>query len=412
MSITIGIRREDKNRWERRVPLTPQAIARLVAAGYSVIVQPSAVRIFDDEQYRQAGATLSEDLSGCQLVIAVKEIPAELIHGPTAYLFFSHTIKGQTHNMGLLQRILDTGATLLDYEPVVGPDGLRLVHFGRFAGLAGAIDGLWGLGQRIGTPLAALGPAWSYADLQAALAAVQEAGNTIRTEGFGQEPLVIGVVGEGNVGRGAQEVLDALGAVEVEPNALDSATDPHTIYRVTFAEPDTVSAGDATFSVDDYRQNPQRYWSTFATYLPKLTLLINAMYWDERAPRLVSRQDLFAAGRLQMIADLSCDIDGGVEATVRSTTPDDPVFVYDPATGSAPSGFKGPGVAVLAVDHLPCELPLDASRSFSDALEPWIAQVAAFVADGVELPPAWQRALIADRGGLTPPHTWLQEYLP
>ena len=413
MSTSIGIRREDKNKWERRVPLTPQAVARLVAAGYDVVVQPSTVRIFDDEQYRQAGATVAEDLSGCGLVLAVKEIPPHLIDGPRAYLFFSHTIKGQAHNMPLLRRVLETGATLIDYEPVVGADGLRLVHFGRFAGLAGAIDGLWGLGQRIGTALADLGPAWSYPDLASALEAVRIAGDRIRSQGFGSAPLVIGVVGDGNVARGALEVLDALGAVDVSPDTMGSATDPHTIYQVRFGESDTVSAGDAVFDLSDYRQDPGRYHSTFAGFLSHLTLLINAMYWDERGPRLVSREDLRNGGDLQLIADLSCDIDGGVEATVRSTTPDDPIYVYDPATAMATSGFTGPGVAVLAVDHLPCELPLDSSRSFSDALEPWIPALADadYSAAVLDLPAPWRKAVIAHQGELTQTHAWLRDPL-
>ncbi len=412
MAAVVGIRREDKNKWERRVPLTPQAVRRLVSSGLRVIVQPSTVRIFSDEEYLQAGAIVAEDVSPCCLVMAVKEIPAELIHGPTAYLFFSHTIKGQPHNMGLLQRVLDTGATLIDYEPVVGEDGLRLVHFGRFAGLAGAIDGLWGLGRRVGTPLAALGPAWSYPDLAAALEAVTQAGVAIREQGFGNRPLIIGVVGDGNVARGAQEVLDALGAVEVAPSAVAHATDPHTVYRVTFREADTVDAGDAVFDVADYRSNPGRYHSTFDQYLPQLTLLVNAMYWDERAPRLVSRDELREPGQLQMIADLSCDIDGGVQATVRSTTPDDPIYVYDPESGQAVSGFTGPGVAVLAVDHLPCELPLDASRSFSDALEPWIPALARFAQSREPLPAPWRDAVIVDAGELTPAHAHLVRALP
>jgi alpha-aminoadipic semialdehyde synthase len=309
--------------------------------------------------------------------------------------------------MGLLQRVLDTGATLIDYEPVVGADGLRLVHFGRFAGLAGAIDGLWGLGQRLGTPLERLGPAWSYPDLASALDAVAHAGDAIRDQGFGTQPLVIGVVGDGNVARGAQEVLDVLGAVAVAPSDLAQARDLHTIYRVTFREADTVDAGDAVFDVADYRANPGRYHSTFGQFLPRLTLLVNAMYWDERAPRLVSRDELREPGRLQLIADLSCDIDGGVEATVRSTTPDDPIYVYDPATGDAPSGFAGPGVAVLAVDHLPCELPLDASRSFSDALEPWVPALARFAQSRQPLPAPWRNALIAEGGELAPAHAHL-----
>lgn len=422
MAVTIGIRREDKNPWERRVPLTPDAVARLVQAGFTIVVQPSEIRAFADGQYRQAGAIVSDDLSDCGLVLAVKEVPANLIRGGTAYVFFSHTIKGQAQNMPLLRTVLDVGATLIDYEPVVGTDGQRLVHFGRFAGIAGAVDGLWGLGERLSangsdTPLLELRPAWEYNSVHEALDAVAAVGDQIRAIGSPARPLVIGVVGDGNVARGTHEVLDAIGAQSLSPSELlAGVADPHTIYRVTFREPDTVApAAGGTFDLTDYRSHPGRYHSVFAQYLQQLTLLINAMYWHERSPRLATREDLEdalgGAGSLQMIADLSCDIDGGIQATVRATTPDDPVFVYNPQTGHGASGFHGPGVAVLAVDHLPCELPRDSSQSFSDALEPWIPELAttdfARPVAALELPDEWRDAVIAHRGVLAPAYVHL-----
>lgn len=425
MTVTVGIRREDKNKWERRVPLTPDAVHRLVDGGIPVVVQPSKLRIFTDDEYRRAGALLSDDLSSCALVLAVKEIPTELIHPQTAYVFFSHTMKGQVHNMPLLQHVIDVDATLIDYEPVVDPSGSRLVHFGRFAGIAGTIDGLWALGRRLQadgshTPLLDISPAWRYSDLQDAKDAVSGVGERIRTEGFPDGVLAIGVVGDGNVARGAHEVLDALGAVSVAPDHLrDPALHgpgPEAIIRATFRESDTVARSDGgPFDLADYRAHPSDYQSVFAQYLPDLSMIVNAIYWDEHAPRLVSRDDLrqrlTPGSRLRVIADLSCDIDGGIQATVRATTPDNPVFVYDPHTGTAEDGVVGPGVVVLAVDHLPCELPKDASISFSDSLEPWIAELAGidYSAPVTELkmPEEWRRAVIAHRGHLAPDHQHL-----
>jgi alpha-aminoadipic semialdehyde synthase len=225
------------------------------------------------------------------------------------------------------------------------------------------------------------------------------------------------VVGDGNVARGAHEILDALGAHSVSPaELLAGVSDDHLIYRVTFHEEHTVASDTEEFDVSDYHAHPDRYHSVFAPYLDRLTLLVNAMYWHESAPRLASREDLaHADSSLRLIADLSCDIDGGIQATVRATTPDDPVFVYDPTTGGDASGFEGPGVAVLAVDHLPCELPRDASTSFSNALEPWIPDLAR--ADygqdlpDLNLPPQWHRAVIAHRGELAPAYSHLHTAL-
>ncbi len=428
---TVGIRREDKNQWERRVPLVPEDVADLSRdQGVEFLVQPSALRIIPDEAYQRAGADIHEDLSGCGVVLAVKEIPAELLQPGVAYVFFSHTIKGQPQGMPLLQRALDVGCTLVDYERIIDDHDRRLVAFGRHAGLAGTIGALWALGRRwlalgVPTPLLALQQAVAYPDLATALSAVDEAGRRIASEGMPPEtgPLVIGVTGYGKVAHGAAEVLERLPLITVEPpdltdSYLASASD-RAVHVARFAEQDTVARADGgPFDLSYYLEHPDRHESTFAAVLPRLSLLINAMFWDPRSPRLVTVEqlrDLPLGSRTALIADLSCDIEGGVEATVTATTPGDPTFVFDPVTRRATPGFDGPGIAVLAVDNLPCELPLDASLAFSHALRPFVGALSrtdfTVPFDELTLPPEVARAVVAHRGQLTSDYEYLSANL-
>lgn len=423
----VGIRAEDKNVWERRVPLVPDDVADLVAMGIPVQVQSSHTRVFPDSDFAAVGAQVVDRLDS-PVVVAVKEVPVDQISPNTAYLFFSHTIKGQAHNMALLERVLQVRATLVDYEPVVDANGRRLIAFGRYAGLAGMIDALWAYGQRLAAlghanPLAELHPAHQYADLDDALRAVRAVGPLLAQRPAGS-PVVIGVTGGGNVAQGVLEVLDQLPVTELSPEQL--ATTPpwelpaDRVLLVRFAEQHTVAPADGSdFDLARYRVEPAAYRSVFAPHLAHLTILVNAIAWDHRAPRLVSRADLAALGpdpQLVLLADLSCDIDGGIEATVRATDPDDPVFVYDPATGQAPTGFSGPGFAVLAVDNLPCELPRAASVGFSSALRPFVADLAR--ADysrpftELDLPDALKGAVIAHHGELTSRYSYLADSLP
>ncbi len=435
----IGVRHEDKNRWERRVPLTPAAVASLVGQEeLDVRVQSSDRRVFDDAAYAEAGATVVAGLDGCDVVLAVKEIPAELLRPDTAYVFFSHTIKGQAHSMPLLQRVLDVGATLIDYELIVDADGRRLVHFGRFAGLAGMVDALWAFGQRwhelgVQTPFLRLRQAFEYESLVQALAAVADVGTTIAAEGLPPEvgPLVVGVTGYGNVAGGVGEVLDRLPRVDVSAGDLTAdlvrATPATKVIGSVFTEQDTVARLDgAAFTAAEFAADPGAFRSIFAPTAGNLSILVNSVLWQPQAPRLLSVAELaglqqgagVGAGgsRLALIADLSCDIEGGIEATVRATTSDDPVFVYDPQTGAATPGFGGDGVAILAVDNLPCEFPRDASEAFSDALAGFVAPLAAadFGADfdQLDLPAELRAAVVAHRGQLAPRFAHLAGQLP
>jgi saccharopine dehydrogenase (NAD+, L-lysine-forming) len=224
---SIGIRREDKDQWEARVPLIPDDVARLTDSGAAeFVLQPSAQRVFAADDYLRAGARLDEDLSACDIVLAVKEIPRELFGQGKTYAFFSHTIKGQPYNMDMLRRLMELECQLIDYERITDAQGKRLIFFSRFAGLAGAIDALWALGRRLEweglapNPFAELRQTSTYPTLAAALAAVREVGARIARDGLPAAicPFVVGVTGYGNVSRGAQEVVDALCTRSCSPN--------------------------------------------------------------------------------------------------------------------------------------------------------------------------------------------------
>ena len=428
----IGIRREDKNEWERRVPVVPADLAALHAGdGIEFVVQPSGIRVFGDDEFAAAGAAIDEDLTGAGVVMAVKEIPDELFAPAVAYMFFSHTIKGQPHSMPMLRRILDVGATLIDYERIVDSDGRRLVHFGRYAGLAGMIDALWAYGQRwralgVDTPMLRLRQAMRYPDLSSALRDVEAVGQRIASQGMDPRvgPLVVGVTGYGNVASGAMDVLRVLPTVSVGTPELTadvvSRADGRSVLVTVFTESDTVEpVAGGVGSVADYRANPGAYRSVFAQYADRLSILVNSVYWHPASPRLLTASDAVAlqsaGARLVLVADLSCDILGGIEFTVRSTDSGDPVYVYDASTGTATDGFAGEGIAVLAVDNLPCELPADASVSFSAALRGLVPVLARTdfgrPFDSLALPPELASAVVAHRGELTPAFSYLREAL-
>jgi alpha-aminoadipic semialdehyde synthase len=436
MGVTIGIRREDKNEWERRVPLTPFDLATLAGEhDLEFIVQPSPIRVFGDAEYAAAGAQVAEDLSPASLVLAVKEIPvAELLEKRT-YLYFSHTSKGQAYNMPMLQHLLDVGATLIDYERIADEQNRRLVFFSLHAGYAGAIETLLALGQRLAasglaTPLLEIRHAYQYADLEAALTHLREIGGRIAAAGLGSltEPVIVGIAGYGNVAKGCRVILDCLSVREIPVSGLAAAAEGSLaeygpLVAVVFKEEDMVvpRSSDAQFVLQDYYQRPANYRSVFENHLARLDVLLNCIFWTPAYPRLVTRKWVkahYGAGktpRLKVIGDISCDIEGGVEVTLKTTMPDRPCFVYEAESGEAVDGIEGNGPVIMAVDNLPCELPRESSEHFGSVLRgmvPALAQ-ADFAVDfeGLHLPSHLKKAVITHRGQLTPKYRYLQEYL-
>lgn len=430
----IGIRREDKNDWERRAPLTPDHVAELVQEqGLTVCVQPSTNRAFADLDYTHAGAVVDDDLSDCTLVLGIKEIPVEALLRNKTYLFFSHTTKGQAYNMPLLRRLMELGCTLIDYEQIVDARGRRLIFFGRHAGYAGMIDALWALGRRLAaegfrTPFERVRLAHDYSSLDEATHHISRIGERLRHMGVPQElrPIVCGFTGSGNVSQGAQEIFERLPTLDVLPEQLESLlADPDrprkVLYKVEFGREhrfERVEPG--AFDAAELAAHPVRYRNGMTRWLRFLTLLIHGAFWFPPQPRLLSLCELKRLWerddkKLKVIADISCDIDGGIEATVRATTPGDPVFVYEPAGDRVVDGIEGDGPVILSVDNLPCQLPAESSEHFGDTLVgamPLLARVAwDKPLDELSLPEELQRAVIVHRGRLTSRFDYLSRSL-
>ena len=434
MATTLGIRREDKNEWERRVPLTPTHVARLVRAGLNITIQPSSIRVFPDAEYVEAGATLQEDLSSCGLVLAVKEIPLDFFKEKQAYLFFSHVSKGQPDNMPMLARMLERRATLVDYEHVVDERSRRLIFFGNHAGSAGLLETLYALGKRLewegySTPFSGIRRGLELSGLGEARSLLEDIGSRISSEGLGLDlaPVVVGFAGYGNVSAGAQELFDLLPHEEILPQELvrfmsTSRFSDRKLYKVIFHERDMVTAIEgATFDLQDYYQHPDGYRSDFERYLPHLTVLINCIYWEERYPQFLTKKWLRSAWagntrpRLRVIGDITCDIEGSMECTVKATGPGNPTYTYLPSSGETVDGWEGAGPVVMAVDTLPAEFPREASASFADMLMGFVPKLtrADFSGpfDDLLLGTTLKRAVIAYQGELTERYRYLEAHI-
>lgn len=431
----IGIRHEDRYAAERRAPLAPRHVKKLVRdEGLRIVVQHSPKRVFSHEEYVAAGATISDNLQDCQVIMGVKEIPVEAFEAGKTYVFFSHVIKGQSYNMPMLRRMMELKCTLIDYEKVEDELGKRLIFFGRYAGIAGMINTLWSLGQRlrvqgIETPFTLLKQAVQYNSLAEARKDISKVGFEIAAHGLPAElqPLTVGFTGYGNVSNGAQEIAHLLPVQEISPEALFCLHDrkglpSNVIYKTIFRESDLAEPLDpeATFELQQYYKHPELFRGKFRPYIDKLSVLVNGMYWDARYPKLVTKQDLkeiFAQGdpKLKVIGDITCDVDGSIESTVKAAPVEDPVFVYNPETETIQSGFEGSGIQMMTVDILPTELPRESTIAFGDALLTYMEPLAnADFSESfmhLDLPNPLLRGMILYKGELTPDFRYIQKYL-
>lgn len=433
MKKTIAIRHEDKYKMERRAALTPQHVKQIVEQGIEVLVESSEKRIFADEEYANAGAKVSKDISSSSLVFGVKEMPIDYFEANKTYVFFSHTIKGQEYNMPLLKNMVEHKINLIEYEKIANEKGQRLIFFGRFAGLAGMINSLWSYGQRldklgVSNCFSTLKQSHKYNSLEEAREAIKAISGQIKSKGLNSEagPLIIGITGYGNVSKGAQEIADLLPIEEISPAELLQKSKENSfaldkVYKVVFKEVDLSETIDenAEFELQDYYNHPEKYKNQFEQYIPHLSILMNCMYWDDRYPRIVTKDflaELYKTNhRLKVIGDVTCDPDGSIEATHIGTAIEDPVFVYNPKTRTPEMGFEGEGVLIMSVDILPSELPRESSEAFGDVLVNYVKQLAeadyntSF--EALDIPPAFKRALILHKGNLTPDFKYMTDFL-
>ncbi|TXK37802.1 alanine dehydrogenase [Pontibacter qinzhouensis] len=400
LKLKIGIIKEGKTPLDKRVPLTPKKCVELMAAfpGAQVVVQPSEKRCFSDAEYQELDIPLQQNLQDCDILMGVKEVPVEQLIPDKTYFFFSHTIKEQPQNAKLLRSILQKNITLIDYETLTNAHGQRLVAFGRYAGIVGAYNGIRTYGLK--WKLFNLKPAYLCREMED----MQEEYFKVKLP-----PIKIAVTGGGRVAGGAMEVLDKMRIKKV--SVFDY------LYK-QFREPvyAQLHSGDYNNRPDvevwdspDFYQHPQLYKSTFRKFTRVTDLLLACAYWDPRAPKLFTEQEIRAADfKINTIADITCDINGSILCTKRSATIDAPAYDYNPTTELLESAYsKETNITVMAVDNLPCELPRNASRDFSRQL---LDRVFPHLFTG-DKEGVLQRGTIATAGKLTERYLYMEDYV-
>uniref|UniRef100_A0A0N5A3W0 Saccharopine dehydrogenase n=1 Tax=Parastrongyloides trichosuri TaxID=131310 RepID=A0A0N5A3W0_PARTI len=438
----LGIRRETINAWERRAPLAPNHVKRLTKAGVKVLIQPSNRRAFPIQDYKSAGAIVKEDLSEASLIVSVKQVPIDQLIPNKTYAFFSHTIKAQDDNMQMLDTILQRKIRLIDYEKIVDSTGKRVVMFGKWAGYAGFIDILHGLGLRLlalghHTPFLHIGLAHNYNNSHMAINAVRDCGYEIALNRLPNSlgPLTFVFTGSGNVSKGAQELFKHLPHEFVDVSTLQEVAKKgqrNKVYGCVVGRAEHMMRKDGKpFDEADYVKNPKQYISKFATEIaPFANVIINGVYWDADTPRLITipdaknllspkRTNIDVPGcpslphKLTAICDISADPGGSIEFMQECTTIDKPFVMYDADFNKTANTFDSPsGCLVCSIDNMPAQMPTEATEMFGNLLTPHIMDMINCTTDipydQLNVSPTIRNAIITDNGDYTPDYEYIK----
>jgi hypothetical protein len=361
LKLTIGIIREGKVPPDKRVPLTPQQCRTLMDmhTELEIVVQPSPIRAYKDEEYAAQGIRLKEDLTDCDLIIGVKEVNIADLIPNKKFMFFSHTIKKQPYNRDLLKAIVGKNIELIDYEVLKDTTGKRIIGFGRYAGIVGCYNGFITLGLK--QNLYELKPAHlckNRVEVEQELKKVTLPSST-----------KIVLTGFGRVGHGAREIIEFLGIKEVSPQEFLTQEVSEPVFTHLDVEDYFERRDGGVFSKGEFYNEPELYKSSFKRFAEVANMYIPCHYWNSKADFIITREDLKDPKiALSVVADISCDIDGPVACTIRPSKIGDAIYGYNPETESEDDFMKEGVIAVMAVDNLPCELPLDASEDFGEEL--------------------------------------------
>jgi saccharopine dehydrogenase (NAD+, L-lysine forming) len=381
MKNSIAIRQETKNKWERRVPVTPQAVKEILKQGISLNVESSNIRVFPDDDYLSAGATLCKNTNPFQVVIGIKEPPLDIICKNQTHLCFSHTIKGQPYNLEMLRTFIERKCTLVDYEPMVDNDGNRVASvFSVYAGIAGTIETLRVYAKKQllrnkETVLSSLKAPLEYGRLKTMREAVK------KLSPFSEALRIVIVGGEGNVSQGCQLVLNDLDIERIEPSAIKNQSPEKSWYSVLDIKDIVRSRDGSTFNLSHYLAlGNDAYESCFSEYLGTFDILLQGAYWDEKYPRQITTDIIKNTPGLlpDVIGDISCDIDGALQTTIKPCSIDEPAYTLDISTGETTNGVHLVGPTTMAIDNLPCELSADASDEFSKLITRSIPYLSTF----------------------------------
>ena len=401
MPITFAIIKERKNPPDRRVVFSPQKCQEVIQKfpDARIIVEASKMRVFTDDEYRKAGFEVIENISDADVMLGVKEVPVDALIPKKKYFFFSHTIKKQPYNRKLLRAVLDKKIELYDHETIVRKNGARLIGFGRYAGLVGGYNAFRALGLR--DHLFELPKVEQLSDFKAVKAELDKI--TLPKD------LRIILSGTGKVARGAKEILDQLQIREVtDADYLSHSFNEPVYCLIDVTEYNKRTDGKPMDKFAFYK-DPSGYESDFMKYAKVSDMFIAGHFYGNGAPYLFTRQDAKSPDfNINLVADISCDVDGPVASTLRASTIDDPFYGYDARTESE-TDFDAPGtITVMAVDNLPCELPNDASKGFGTM---FLENVIPAFFNGDERGILERAKMTTADGKLTERFTYLQRYV-
>uniref|UniRef100_UPI004048E7F5 NAD(P)-dependent oxidoreductase n=1 Tax=Algoriphagus sp. TaxID=1872435 RepID=UPI004048E7F5 len=396
----IGIIREGKIPADPRTPFTPEilkSVADSFADQLECCVEQSNLRAFSDQEYLDKGVEIVVDLSDVDVLFGVKEVPIEQLIPNKTYFFFSHTIKKQAKNKGLLQAILAKSIRLIDYELLKNPAGERVVAFGRWAGIVGAYTAFWTYGKKTG-----------LFDIRRAMALKDLEGLKGELKKVALPPIKIIVTGRGRVGKGVVEILEILKIKEINPQEFLLQQFEEPVFVVVSSSDYLKRKSDGGFDQTHFYAHPEDYESHFLPFAGVGELLIAAAYWDPKAPRLFELEAVKASNfSISVIADITCDLNGSIPTTHRTTTIQDPIYDVDRKTAQELPAFgKQDSISVMAIDNLPCELPRESSTEFAQQLRQWVIPELGKANSSI-----LEKATIARDGDLTLEFMYLSDYV-
>ncbi|MCB0402568.1 MAG: alanine dehydrogenase [Flavobacteriales bacterium] len=394
----IGVIKEGKIPPDERVPLSPQQCAEINADfPVQVVVQKSNIRRFKDEEYQAAGVPVVDDVSDCDVLMGVKEVPvSELIDNKT-YFYFSHTIKKQPYNRKLLLAMIEKNIAMVDYEALTNTKGIRLIGFGKYAGIVGCYNSFYAYGQQTGEyNLKRAYQCEDRAEMEAELSKIKLPAN-----------YKIVTSGGGRVNSGIEEILHKIGIKRVSPQELLSQTFNEPVYAQILVDDYYKKTDGSAFKRSEVYSHPERFERDFMKFARVADMYISGHFWDEDAPYIFTREDAKDPSfNIKVVGDVSCDIDAAVACTLRPSTIADPIYGYD-VLNEKETAYNAPGaITVMAVDNLPCELPKDASRDFG---REFIDKVLPHLINDHER--VIERATICKNGDLTPDYEYLRDYV-
>ena len=401
-NLKVAIIREEKLPHDKRVPLTPEQCVQVksIFPNIELFVQPSAWRAFTDKEYQEAGIQLKEDISDCDILMGIKEVPKMKLIENKKYLFFSHTIKKQPHNQSLILELALKKNTMIDYECLVDKNENRIIGFGRYAGIVGAYNGVMAYGLKY--KMFDLKPANFCHDKKELFAELQKANIS---------NIKVVVTGGGRVANGACETMGAMGMRKVTPYEFLNYTFREPVYVQLHSADYFESIDKSPFSSFDFHHDPSSYRCIFSdpdSFASVTDLLIHCTFWDPRADIMFSKSKMKDPDfRISVIADVTCDISGSIPSTTKSSTIEDKFYGYDPNSETETLPFEKNAITVMAVDNLPCELPRDASDGFGKHLiERVLPSLFGEDKEGII-----ERASILKNGELTERFAYLEDYL-